>query len=278
MAKIEKTVTPDATGKGSVEITKVTHEEYPLKENEKKKKEYKSNEELQRDRFSAFDAAKEDAWVPDTSQPKVERVTEYVTTHNDHSKDGVDRKRTPKKTIRLFVAMRLIKKSSKYTGVTRFSHLERLAYKVLDKYKELKAAAGSNPIPSITTHPDIKAYIEQLLTKYIADGKKIIEGAIPPVPPVEVSHNVTFKADENSLVDGEAEKVVEVKGPADPVSLATLVFPNATIKPEKEAEKKINDDGKWKVTGDIVGNKTEAELKAMSISGDIVVTVITVGK
>ena len=278
MAKIEKTVTPDATGKGSVEITKVTHEEYPLKENEKKKKEYKSNEELQRDRYSAFNAAKEDAWIPDRDASKVERVTEFKTTHNDHTKDAVDRKRTPKKTVRLFVALRLVKKSAKYHGVMKFSDLERLAYKVLDKYKELKTAAGSNPIESITRHPDIKTYIEQLLAKYIADGKKIVEGAVPPTPPVEVSHHVTFKADENSLVDGEAEKVVEVKGPTDPVSLATLAFPTVTIKPEKVATKKVADDGKWKVTGDVTGNKTEAEIKALSISGDITVTVITAGK
>ena len=101
---------------------------------------------------------------------------------------------------------------------------------------------------------------------------------IPPVPPVEVSHTVTFKADENSLVDGQAEQVVQVKGPTDPVSLATLTFPAATIKPEKEAEKKLDDDHKWTVTGAIVGTKTEAEIKAMSINGDITITVITVGK
>lgn len=104
------------------------------------------------------------------------------------------------------------------------------------------------------------------------------EEAVPPTPTPEVSHTVTFKADENSLVDGQAEKTVVVKGPTDPVSLTTLVFPVATIKPEKTATKKIADDHKWKVTGAITGNKTEAELKAMSINGDITVTVITAGK
>lgn len=280
MAKIEKTIVPDSTGKGSVEVTKVTHEEYPLKENENKKKEYKSNEELQRDRFSAFDAAKEDAWIPDTSKPKVEVVTEFTTVHNDHSKDYVDRNRTPKKTVKLFVALRLVRKSAKYHGVMRLSDLTILAQKVLVKYKELKTAAGSNPIADITKHPDIKTYIEQILTKYIADKKTITDGAVvpPPSAPTEVSHTVTFKADGFSAVDGAAQKVVIVKGPTDPVSLATLTFPVATIKTEHNATKKINDDGKWKLTGSVTGNKTEAEIKALSISGDITITVITAGK
>ena len=58
MAKVEKNITPDSTGMGGTEVTTVTHEVYPLKPNEKKTKEYKSNEELQRDRFRAFEAAK----------------------------------------------------------------------------------------------------------------------------------------------------------------------------------------------------------------------------
>ena len=275
MAKIEKTIVPDSTGKGSIEVTKVTHEEYPLKENENKKKEYKSNEELQRDRFSAFDAAKEDAWIP-----KVEVVTEFTKVHNDHTKDYVDINRTPKKTVKLFVALRLVRKSAKYHGVMRLSDLTILAQKVLVKYKELKTAAGSNPIADITKHPDIKTYIEQILAKYIADKKTITDGAVtpPPATSTEVSHNVTFKADGFSTVDGAPQKVVVVKGPTDPVSLATLTFPVAAIKTEHTATKKINDDGKWKVTGAITGNKTEAEIKALSISGDITITVITAGK
>lgn len=108
--------------------------------------------------------------------------------------------------------------------------------------------------------------------------KEDVVPPVPPVPPTEVSHTVTFKADENSLVDGQTMKTVQVKGPTDPVSLATLVFPAATIKPEKASEKKLDDDHKWTVTGSIVGTKTEAEIKAMSINGDITITVITVGK
>lgn len=202
MAKIEKTIVPDSTGKGSVEVTKVTHEEYPLKENENKKKEYKSNEELQRDRFSAFDAAKEDAWIPDTSKSKVEVVTEFTTVHNDHSKDYVDRNRTPKKTVKLFVALRLVRKSAKYHGVMRLSDLEIIAQKVLNKYKELKTAAGTNPIADITKHPDIKTFIDTELTAFISSGKKTPKiTVVPPSPvppagkPAEFNKKVTLTED-----------------------------------------------------------------------------------
>lgn len=183
MAKIEKTLTPDSTGKGYVEVTKVTHEEYPLKENENKKKEYKSNEELQRDRFSAFNAAKEVAWIPDTSAAKVERVTETIKVYNDHTKAYVDRNRTPKKSVKLFVALRLVRKSAKYKGVMKLSDLEIIAQKVLNKYKELKIAAGASPIKDITKHPDIKTFIDTELTKYVSDKKKSPEiSTVPPTP------------------------------------------------------------------------------------------------
>ena len=87
--------------------------------------------------------------------------------------------------------------------------------------------------------------------------------------PIVVPAGVEVKLEKNLVI---------VKGPTDPVSLATLEFPVATIKTEHNATKKINDDGKWKLTGSVTGNKTEAEIKALSISGDITITVITAGK
>lgn len=103
-------------------------------------------------------------------------------------------------------------------------------------------------------------------------------GGTGPGSSSTVSHTVTFKADSFSLVDGEAQIVKTVTGPAEPVSLSSLVFPVATIKAEHTSTKKINDDAKWRVTGAVIGDKTEAEIKAMSINDNIVVSVITSGK
>lgn len=100
----------------------------------------------------------------------------------------------------------------------------------------------------------------------------------PPAGPTTVTHTVTFKADNFSLVDGQATKVVQVQGPTDPVSLATLEFPAVTIKPEHQATKKVNDAGNWKLTGAQTGNKTEVQIKALSINGNLTVTVITAAK
>lgn len=172
MAKVEKNVTPDSVGMGGVEVTKVTHEVQPLKPNEKKVKEYKSNEELQRDRFSAFEAAKEDAWVPDTAQPAVTVETEYKKVISDHTESYVNRFRTPKKSVKLFVALRLVRKNAKYKGVMRLSDLQIIAGKTLEKYDELVQAASGAPIDPITKHPDIKTFIEAELDAYNNGGKK----------------------------------------------------------------------------------------------------------
>lgn len=172
MAKIEKNITPDSTGMGGTEVTTVTHEAYPLKPNEKKTKEYKSNEELQRDRFRAFEAAKEDAWVPDRDSVPEEVVTTYKKVISDNSESYVNRFRTPKKSVKLFVALRLVRKNAKYKGVMRLSDLQIIAGKTLEKYDELVQAASGAPIDPITKHPDIKTFIEAELDAYNNGGKK----------------------------------------------------------------------------------------------------------
>lgn len=172
MAKVEKNITPDSTGMGGTEVTTVTHEVYPLKPNEKKTKEYKSNEELQRDRFRAFEAAKEDAWVPDKDLGPKEVVTTYKKVISDNSESYVNRFRTPKKSVKLFVALRLVRKNAKYKGVMRLSDLQIIAGKTLEKYDELVQAASGAPIDPITKHPDIKTFIEAELDAYNNGGKK----------------------------------------------------------------------------------------------------------
>lgn len=172
MAKVEKNITPDSTGMGGTEVTTVTHEVYPLKPNEKKTKEYKSNEELQRDRFRAFEAAKEDAWVPDRDSVPEEVVTTYKKVISDNSESYVNRFRTPKKSVKLFVALRLVRKNAKYKGVMRLSDLQIIAGKTLEKYDELVQAASGAPIEPITKHPDIKTFIEAELDAYNNSGKK----------------------------------------------------------------------------------------------------------
>lgn len=172
MAKVEKNITPDSTGMGGTEVTTVTHEVYPLKPNEKKTKEYKSNEELQRDRFRAFDAAKEDAWVPDRDSVPEEVVTTFKKVVSDNSESYVNRFRTPKKSVKLFVALRLVRKNAKYKGVMRLSDLQIIAGKTLEKYDELVQAASGAPIDPITKHPDIKTFIEAELDAYNNGGKK----------------------------------------------------------------------------------------------------------
>lgn len=172
MAKVEKNITPDSTGMGGTEVTTVTHEVYPLKPNEKKTKEYKSNEELQRDRFRAFDAAKEDAWVPDRDSVPEEVVTTYKKVISDNSESYVNRFRTPKKSVKLFVALRLVRKNAKYKGVMRLSDLQIIAGKTLEKYDELVQSASGAPIDPITKHPDIKTFIEAELDAYNNGGKK----------------------------------------------------------------------------------------------------------
>ena len=172
MAKVEKNITPDSTGMGGTEVTTVTHEVYPLKPNEKKTKEYKSNEELQRDRFRAFEAAKEDAWVPDRDSVPEEVVTTYKKVISDNSEYYVNRFRTPKKSVKLFVALRLVRKNAKYKGVMRLSDLQIIAGKTLEKYDELVQAASGAPIDPITKHPDIKTFIEAELDAYNNGGKK----------------------------------------------------------------------------------------------------------
>lgn len=172
MAKVEKNITPDSTGMGGTEVTTVTHEVYPLKPNEKKTKEYKSNEELQRDRFRAFEAAKEDAWVPDRDSVPEEVVTTYKKVISDNSESYVNRFRTPKKSVKLFVALRLVRKNAKYKGVMRLSDLQIIAGKTLEKYDELVQAASGAPIDPITKHPDIKTFIEAELDAYNNSGKK----------------------------------------------------------------------------------------------------------
>lgn len=172
MAKVEKNIAPDSTGIGGTEVTTVTHEVYPLKPNEKKTKEYKSNEELQRDRFRAFEAAKEDAWVPDKDLVPEEVVTTFKKVISDNSESYVNRFRTPKKSVKLFVALRLVRKNAKYKGVMRLSDLQIIAGKTLEKYDELVQAASGAPIDPITKHPDIKTFIEAELDAYNNGGKK----------------------------------------------------------------------------------------------------------
>ena len=172
MAKVEKNIAPDSTGMGGTEVTTVAHEVYPLKPNEKKTKEYKSNEELQRDRFRAFEAAKEDAWVPDRDSVPEEVVTTYKKVISDNSESYVNRFRTPKKSVKLFVALRLVRKNAKYKGVMRLSDLQIIAGKTLEKYDELVQAASRAPIDPITKHPDIKTFIEAELDAYNNGGKK----------------------------------------------------------------------------------------------------------
>ena len=111
-----------------------------------------------------------------------------------------------------------------------------------------------------------------------SSGGGSVPGGSSTPPSSGVTHTVTFKADPVSLVDGQATKVVTVTGPSDPVSLATLVFPVATIKPDKVDTDEISTDGKWRVTGAAYGLKTEAEIKALSINGDITIEVMTSGK
>lgn len=184
MAKVEKNITPDSTGMGGTEVTTVTHEVYPLKPNEKKTKEYKSNEELQRDRFRAFEAAKEDAWVPDKDSVPEEVVTTYKKVISDNSESYVNRSRTPKKSVKLFVALRLVRKSAKYRGAMRLSDLEIIASRALEKYDELVTAASGAPIESFTKHPDIKSFIETELDSYNNGGKKepVVAGGGTPTP------------------------------------------------------------------------------------------------
>lgn len=172
MAKVEKNITPDSTGMGGTEVTTVAHEVYPLKPNEKKTKEYKSNEELQRDRFRAFEAAKEDAWIPNKDSVPEEVVTTYKKVISDNSESYVNRFRTPKKSVKLFVALRLVRKNAKYKGVMRLSDLQIIAGKTLEKYDELVQAASGAPIDPITKHPDIKTFIEAELDAYNNGGKK----------------------------------------------------------------------------------------------------------
>ena len=183
MAKVEKNIAPDSTGMGGTEVTTVTHEVYPLKPNEKKTKEYKSNEELQRDRFRAFEAAKEDAWVPDRDSVPEEVVTTYKKVISDNSESYVNRFRTPKKSVKLFVALRLVRKNAKYKGVMRLSDLQIIAGKTLEKYDELVQAASGAPIDPITKHPNIKTFIEAELDAYNNGGKKepTIESSGPTV-------------------------------------------------------------------------------------------------
>jgi hypothetical protein len=190
MAKVEKNIAPDSTGMGGTEVTTVTHEVYPLKPNEKKTKEYKSNEELQRDRFRAFEAAKEDAWVPDRDSVPEEVVTTYKKVISDNSESYVNRFRTPKKSVKLFVALRLVRKNAKYKGVMRLSDLQIIAGKTLEKYDELVQAASGAPIDPITKHPDIKTFIEAELDAYNNGGKKeptISSGGPAVVGPTGVS-------------------------------------------------------------------------------------------
>lgn len=172
MAKVEKNIVPDSTGMGGTEVTTVAHEVYPLKPNEKKTKEYKSNEELQRDRFRAFEAAKEDAWIPNKDLGPEEVVTTYKKVISDNSESYVNRFRTPKKSVKLFVALRLVRKNAKYKGVMRLSDLQIIAGKTLEKYDELVQAASGSPIEPITKHPDIKTFIEAELDAYNNSGKQ----------------------------------------------------------------------------------------------------------
>nr|DAV22331.1 MAG TPA: hypothetical protein [Caudoviricetes sp.] len=193
MAKVEKNLLPDSTGLGSTEVTTVAHEVYPLKPNENKTKEYKSNEELQRDRFRAFEAAKEDAWVPDRDSVPEEVVTTYKKVISDNSESYVNRFRTPKKSVKLFVALRLVRKNAKYRGAMRLSDLEIIASRALEKYNELLASAGGLPVTPITKNEDIKTFIETELDSYNNGGKKepVVAGGAPtPVLPGPAASNI----------------------------------------------------------------------------------------
>lgn len=258
MAKVEKNITPDSTGMGGTEVTTVTHEVYPLKPNEKKTKEYKSNEELQRDRFRAFEAAKEDAWVPDRDSVPEEVVTTYKKVISDNSESYVNRFRTPKKSVKLFVALRLVRKNAKYKGVMRLSDLQIIAGKTLEKYDELVQAASGAPIEPITKHPDIKTFIEAELDAYNNSGKQEptigssgptvvgptgvspagsnIPGPRPapagsPVRPIggEVPRAHAFRH-----ASGESRSVIEesVAGPSPVVESATSPAAAAAVTPE----------------------------------------------
>lgn len=258
MAKVEKNITPDSTGMGGTEVTTVTHEVYPLKPNEKKTKEYKSNEELQRDRFRAFEAAKEDAWIPDRDSVPEEVVTTYKKVISDNSESYVNRFRTPKKSVKLFVALRLVRKNAKYKGVMRLSDLQIIAGKTLEKYDELVQAASGAPIDPITKHPDIKTFIEAELDAYNNGGKKeptigssgpTVVGPtgvspagsnIPgprPAPagsPVRPIGGEVPRAHEFSHASGESRSVIEesAAGPSPVVESATNSAAAAAVTPE----------------------------------------------
>lgn len=265
MAKVEKNITPDSTGMGGTEVTTVTHEVYPLKPNEKKTKEYKSNEELQRDRFRAFEAAKEDAWIPNRDSVPEEVVTIYKKVISDNSESYVNRFRTPKKSVKLFVALRLVRKNAKYKGVMRLSDLQIIAGKTLEKYDELVQAASGAPIDPITKHPDIKTFIEAELDAYNNGGKKEptigssgptvvgptgvspagsnIPGPRPapagsPVRPIggEVPRAHAF----SHAASGESRSVIEesVAGPSPVVESTTS--PAAAPEPETVTEEEVN--------------------------------------
>jgi hypothetical protein len=258
MAKVEKNITPDSTGMGGTEVTTVTHEVYPLKPNEKKTKEYKSNEELQRDRFRAFEAAKEDAWVPDRDSVPEEVVTTYKKVISDNSESYVNRFRTPKKSVKLFVALRLVRKNAKYKGVMRLSDLQIIAGKTLEKYDELVQAASGAPIDPITKHPDIKTFIEAELDAYNNSGKQeptigssgpAVVGPtgvspagsnIPgprPAPagsPVRPIGGEVPRAHAFSHTSGESRSVIEesAAGPSPVVESATSPAAAAAVTPE----------------------------------------------
>jgi hypothetical protein len=258
MAKVEKNITPDSTGMGGTEVTTVAHEVYPLKPNEKKTKEYKSNEELQRDRFRAFEAAKEDAWVPDRDSVPEEVVTTYKKVISDNSESYVNRFRTPKKSVKLFVALRLVRKNAKYKGVMRLSDLQIIAGKTLEKYDELVQAASGAPIDPITKHPDIKTFIEAELDAYNNSGKQeptigssgpAVVGPtgvspagsnIPgprPAPagsPVRPIGGEVPRAHAFSHASGESRSVIEesVAGPSPVVESATSPTAAAAVTPE----------------------------------------------
>ena len=264
MAKVEKNITPDSTGMGGTEVTTVTHEVYPLKPNEKKTKEYKSNEELQRDRFRAFEAAKEDAWVPNRDSVPEEVVTTYKKVISDNSESYVNRFRTPKKSVKLFVALRLVRKNAKYKGVMRLSDLQIIAGKTLEKYDELVQAASGAPIDPITKHPDIKTFIEAELDAYNNGGKKeptigssgpTVVGPtgvspaasnIPgprPAPagsPVRPIGGEVPRAHAFSHASGESRSVIEesAAGPSPVAESATS--PAAAPEPETVTEEEVN--------------------------------------
>lgn len=263
MAKVEKNITPDSTGMGGTEVTTVTHEVYPLKPNEKKTKEYKSNEELQRDRFRAFEAAKEDAWIPDRDSVPEEVVTTYKKVISDNSESYVNRFRTPKKSVKLFVALRLVRKNAKYKGVMRLSDLQIIAGKTLEKYDELVQAASGAPIDPITKHPDIKTFIEAELDAYNNGGKKeptigssgpTVVGPTPVVPgpassaasnipgprpapagsPVRPIGGEVPRAHAFRHASGESRSVIEesAAGPSPVVESATSPAAAAAVTPE----------------------------------------------